>query len=73
MKLESDAAPVAAKALPYRFGISSLDELSCELGVLRVEPMIQARLSKGRPDLPDLALIYRVTLPDSVDVRRLPG
>jgi len=71
VKLESDAAPVAAKALPHRFGISSLDALSCELGVLRVKRMFQARLSKGRPDLPDLGLIYRVTLSDSVDVRRV--
>ena len=70
VKLRSDAAPVARKALPHRFGIPSLDAVSDELGVHQVEPMIQSRFSKARPDLPDLSRIYRVTLPDGVDVRR---
>ncbi len=70
VKLRSDAAPASGKALPHRFGISSIDVVSDELGVLRVEPMIRSRLSKARPDLPDLSRIYRVTLSDGVDVRR---
>ena len=70
VKLRSDAAPASGKALPHRFGISSLDVVSDELGVRRVEPMIRSRLSKARPDLPDLSQIYRVTLSDGVDVRR---
>ena len=70
VKLRSDAKPVVYKALPHRFGISSLDAISDELGVSRVEPMIRSRLSKARPDLPDLSRIYRVTLPDAEDVRR---
>jgi serine protease len=70
VKLRSDAAPASGKALPHRFGISSLDVVSDELGVRRVEPMIRSRLSKARPDLPDLSRIYRVTLSDGVDVRR---
>ena len=70
VKLRSDAAPVARKALPHRFGISSLDAVSDELSVRRVEPMIRSRLSKARPDLPDLSRIYRVTVSDGVDVRR---
>lgn len=70
VKLRSDAAPVAAKALPLRFGTSSLDAVSDQLGVLRVEPMFRSRFSKTRPDLPDLSRIYRVTLAEEVDVRR---
>ena len=70
VKLKSDSAQIAAKALPLRFGIASLDAVSDELGVLRVEPMIRSRLSKTRPDLPDLSRIYRITLADGVDVRR---
>jgi len=70
VKLRSDVKPAVYKALPHRFGISSLDAVSDELGVSRVEPMIRSRLSKARPDLPDLSRIYRVTLPDAVDVRR---
>ena len=70
VKLEPGAAQIAAKALSLRSGISSLDAVSDELGVLRVEPMFRSRLSKTRPDLPDLSRIYRVTLADGVDVRR---
>jgi len=70
VKLKSDSAQIAAKALPLRFGISSLDAVSDELGVLRVEPMFRSQLSKARPDLPDLSRIYRVTLADGMDVRR---
>ena len=70
VKLHADAPPVEAKALPLRFGIASLDAVSGELGVLSVETMFRSRLSKGRPDLPDLSRIYRVTLADGVDVRR---
>ena len=70
VKLRSDSAPVARKALPLRFGISSLDAVSDELGVRRVEPMFRTRFSKARPDLPDLSRIYRVRFPDAVDVRR---
>jgi len=70
VKLHVDAPPVAAKALPIRFGISSLDAVSDELGVLRVEPMFRSQLSKTRSDLPDLSRIYRVTLADGMDVRR---
>ena len=70
VKLRSDAKPVVHKALPHRFGIPSLDAVSDELAVRQVEPMIQSRFSKARPDLPDLSRIYRVTLPDAVDVRR---
>ena len=70
VKLRSDAAPVAAKALPLRFGTSSLDAVSDQLGVLRVEPMFRSQFSKTRPGLPDLSRIYRVTLAEEVDVRR---
>jgi subtilisin family serine protease len=70
VKLTSDSPQIAAKALPRRFGISSLDSVSDELGVLQVEPMFRSRLGKARPDLPDLTRIYRVTLADGVDVRR---
>ncbi len=70
VKLRADVAPVVRKALPLRFGISSLDVVSDELGVRRVEPMFQSRFSKARPDLPDLSRIYRVTFSDGVDVRR---
>jgi subtilisin family serine protease len=70
VKLLPDAPPVAAKALPARFGISSLDAVSDDLGVSRVETMFRSRLDKARPDLPDLSRIYRVTVSDQVDVRR---
>jgi serine protease len=70
VKLHSDAPPVSAKALPIRFGISSLDGVSEKLGVGMVEPMFRSQFSKARPDLPDLSRIYRVTLTDGVDVRR---
>ncbi|MFV2071344.1 MAG: S8 family serine peptidase [Thermoanaerobaculales bacterium] len=70
VKLRSDTASVARKALPLRFGISSLDAISDELGVLRVAPMIRSRLSHARPGLPDLTRIYRITLPDAADVRQ---
>ncbi len=70
VKLRSDAAPIARKALPHRFGIPSLDVVSDELSVRRVEPMIRSRLTKARPDLPDLSRIYRVRFSDAVDVRR---
>ena len=70
VKLRSDAAPASGKAIPHRFGISSLDVVSDELGVRRVEPMIRSRLTKARPDLPDLSRIYRVRFSDAVDVRR---
>jgi subtilisin family serine protease len=70
VKLKSDAAPVAAKALPLRFGTPTLDAVAGEVGVVEVEPMFRSRLSKTRPDLPDLSRIYRVTLADGVDVRR---
>ena len=70
VKLRSDAAPAAAKALPLGFGTSSLDAVSDQLGVLRVEPMFRSQFSKTRPGLPDLSRIYRVTLAEGVDVRR---
>ena len=70
VKLKSDSAQIAAKALPFRFGISSLDTVSDELGVVRVEPMFRSQLSKTRPDLPDISRIYRVALADGMDVRR---
>jgi len=70
VKLKSEAAPAVAKALPLRFGVASLDTISEEVGVVRVEPMIRSRFSKSRSDLPDLSRIYRVTLPDRADVRR---
>jgi hypothetical protein len=70
VKLQPGSAPVSAKALPERFGISSLDALSDELDVQRVETMFRSRLAKSRPDVPDLSRIYRVTLPDGTDVRR---
>jgi subtilisin family serine protease len=69
VKLKSEAAPAVAKALPLRFGVASLDKISEEVGVVRVEPMIRSRFSKSRSDLPDLSRIYRVTLPDGADVR----
>ncbi len=69
VKLKSESAQVVAKALPLRFGISSLDAVSNALGVQRVEPMFRSQLSKTRSDLPDLSRIYRVTLPDGADVR----
>jgi subtilisin family serine protease len=69
VKLRSNASPVDRKALPFGFGISSLDATSAELGVVRVERLIESRLTKTRPDLPDLSRIYRVTLPTVVDVR----
>jgi serine protease len=70
VKLDLESAQIAAKDLPRRFGISSLDAVSDEVGVLRVEPMFRSRFSKARPDLPDLSRIYRVSLADGVDVRR---
>ena len=70
VKLQSESAQVAAKALPLRFGISSLDTVSDALGVQRVEPMFQSQLSMKRSDLPDISRIYRVSLADGVDVRR---
>jgi subtilisin family serine protease len=70
VKLRSDAAPVAAKALPLGFGISSLDAVSAELGVREVKPMFRSRLGKTRSDLPDLSRIFRVFLADGVDERR---
>jgi len=70
VKLRSDVAPVARKALPLRFGLSSLDAVSDELGVRGVEPMFESRFSKARPDLPDLSRIYRVRVSDGVGVRR---
>jgi subtilisin family serine protease len=70
VKLKAGAAQMAAKALPLRFGSSSLDAVSDELGVLRVEPMFRSRLGKTRSDLPNLSRIYRVALADGVDVRR---
>ena len=70
VKLGPDAAPVSSKALPLGFGVASLDTISEEVGVVRVEPMIRSRFSKSRSDLPDLSRIYRVTLPDGADVRR---
>jgi len=70
VKLKSETAPVVAKALPLRFGISSLDEVSEALGVQRVEPMFRSQFSKKRPDLPDISRIYRITIADGVDVRR---
>ena len=69
VKLRSNASQVDRKALPFGFGISSLDATSAELGVVRVERLIESRLTKTRPDLPDLSRIYRVTLPTVVDVR----
>jgi subtilisin family serine protease len=70
VKLLPDVAPVNAKALPSRFGISSLDDVSDELGVRRVEAMFRTRLDKARSGLPDLTRIYRVILPEGQDVRR---
>ena len=70
VKLLPDSAPVSAKALPWRFGISSLDAVSDELGVRRVETMFRSRLDKRRTDIPDISRIYRVTLSDGGDVRR---
>jgi len=70
VKLRPDAASLVTKALPHRFGIASLDAISEELGVRRVAPMFRPRLSKARPDLPDLSRIYLVELPEEVDVRR---
>ncbi len=69
VKLKSGSAQVAAKALPLRFGISSLDAISDALDVQRVEPMFRSRLSKARPDLPDISRIYRVSLADGIEVR----
>ena len=69
VKLSKQAESVSAKALPFRFGVSSIDQVSTELGVLRVEPMFRSRFSKARPDLPDLSRLYRVTLGEGVDVR----
>ena len=69
VKLRPDAAQVSSKALPLRFGISSIDAVSDQLGVSRVEPMIRSRFSKARPNLPDLSRIFRVTIPEGVDVR----
>ena len=72
VKLRPDARPAAAKALPLRFGIPSLDAVADELRVGRVERMYASRpdLAQARSDLPDLSRIYRVTLADGVDVRR---
>jgi hypothetical protein len=70
VKLKSETAPVVAKALPLRFGISSLDEVSEALGVQRVEQMFRSQFSKKLPDLPDISRIYRITIADGVDVRR---
>jgi subtilisin family serine protease len=70
VKLRSGAAPVAAKALPQRFGIPSLDAISERLEVRRVERMFRTRRDKARSDLPDLSRIFRVTVPDGADVRR---
>jgi subtilisin family serine protease len=67
VKLLPDAAPVVAKAMPSRFGISSLDAVADEMGVRRVEGMFRTRLDKARTDL---SRIYRVTLADGVDLRR---
>jgi serine protease len=69
VKLLPDSAPVSAKAMPLRFGITSLDALSDELAVDRVERMFRSHFDKTRSDLPDLSRIYRVTLGDGVDVR----
>ena len=70
VKVTSESAQVVAKALPLRFGISSLDAVSNALGVQRVEPMFRSQLSKARPDLPEISRIYRVALADGTDVRR---
>jgi len=69
VKLRPEAAQVSSKALPLRFGISSLDAVSDQLGVLHVESMFRSPLDKARPDLPDLSRIYRVTLAEGFDVR----
>jgi subtilisin family serine protease len=71
VKLSEGTPPVSAKAMPLRFGITSLDMLGDELGVRRVERMFSPRLDKARSDLPDLSHIYRVTLGDGVDVRHV--
>jgi subtilisin family serine protease len=70
VKLKSEAPPVAAKALPHRFGAKALDAIADEVGVLEVKPMFRSRFSKARPDVRDLSRIYRVKLPDGMDVRR---
>ena len=69
VKLSADAPPVAAKALPRRFGIPELDAVLGSLEAARVEPMFRPRFAKARPDLPDLSRVYRVSLPADTDVR----
>ncbi len=69
VKLRSDAPQVDRKALPFGFGISSLDAVSDRLGARKVERLIEVRYDKVRSDLPDLSRIYRVALPEVVDVR----
>jgi subtilisin family serine protease len=49
--------------------LSELDAVADEVGVLELEPMVRTRLSKSHPNLPDISLIYRVTLAEGVDVR----
>ena len=69
VKLHADAAP-AAKALPRRFGIPPLDRVARRLGAVRIEPMFPGAAVKSRAGLPDLSRVYRVSLPQSADVRR---
>ena len=69
VKLRGNAVQVDTKALPFGFGIPTLDAVSDELGVYRVERLITTRSGKARTDLPDLTRIYRVALPGVVDVR----
>jgi subtilisin family serine protease len=70
LKFRSDGGFDATKTQPGRFGLPELDAVAEEIGVREIEPMVRTRLSKSRPDLPDLSLIYRVTIAEGVDVRR---
>jgi subtilisin family serine protease len=70
VKLRSNGDFDAAKRQPDRFGSPDLDAIADEIGVRAIEPMVRSRLSKSRPDLPDISLIYRVTVSEDVDVRR---
>ena len=63
VKIRGDAVQVDTKALPFGFGIPSLDAVSNELGAYRVERLIATRSDKALPGLPDLTKIYRVALP----------
>jgi subtilisin family serine protease len=70
VKLRPAAGVDATKVRAKDFGLPELDAVADEAGVLEIEPMVRSRLTKSRPDLPDLSLIYRVTIAEGVDVRR---